>query len=509
MYAEFSAWRLTMKHHMKFSHLFQGLVPILLCLVAVGGLLLGVQPASAVDNGPTVTGEICMQKLFGTPVMNSNRLNCTANDIRLSRAISVDPDSCTRGDRFDLTATFETIVTANSRYDAGFFFRIDGGTNARGDGSGATGECSLSALTPGVSPALPAGGTGADSDTCGDLNAGTYNLTFTIPQVLCQDSDGDGFLNLPNCTSWHSNQGTACDISNPFVSSDASDFHPDTKSKCVCDDTFEVPVTVEEATISVAKSASPGSVSEAGGTVTYTVQITNDASIESVTIATLVDDIYGNLHDPANPNVTDNSCPNLVGDVLAPGDSTSCSFKVFISGESDDKDGEIDDKLTDIVEVCATQDGNQRCGQDDAEVLITDAFTEPTLTKTAQSATCRVDVTYQVVVSNNSEVDELTVNTLEDDGFGNITTVHDNVLGTTCGVIQGAGTLQGQAGAGALPATIAAQGNYTCKFVGRIISNLCNFTHTNEVTGHVTDDDGITREPSDTATVTVTISGLP
>jgi hypothetical protein len=36
-----------------------------------------------------------------------------------------------RGTTFDLTATFETVVTANARYDAGFFFRIDGGSNAR------------------------------------------------------------------------------------------------------------------------------------------------------------------------------------------------------------------------------------------------------------------------------------------------------------------------------------------------------------------------------------------
>ena len=127
-----------MKHHTKSSHLFTASLPTLLCLVALGGLLLGAQPVSAVDNGPTVVGEICMQKVFGTPVSPSNRLNCTANDIRLSRAISVNPDTCTRGETFTLEATFETIVTANSRYDAGFFFRVDGGANARGDGSSAT-----------------------------------------------------------------------------------------------------------------------------------------------------------------------------------------------------------------------------------------------------------------------------------------------------------------------------------------------------------------------------------
>ncbi len=470
-----------MKHQTKFSHLFTGLLPILVCLVAVGGILVGAQPAAAQDNGPTETGEVCMQKVFGAPVTNSNRLNCTANDIRLSRATSVSPDTCTSGTRFDLTATFETIVTANARYDAGFFFRIDGGTNARGDGNNATGQCSLSALTPGVSPALDPG----DGDTCGDLNAGTYNLTFTIPQVLCQDSDGDGFLNLPNCTSWHSNQGTACDISDPFSTSDAVDFHPDTKSKCVCDDTFQVPVTVEQATITVDKTASPTSVPEPGGTVTYTAKITNDAAVESVTISTIDDDLYGDLGDASNSNVNNNTCPSLIGDVLGPKADTSCTFRAFVAGSSGDR-------VTDIVTACVTQNGRGDCDDDDASVDVTDVFTEPTLTKTAQSATCQVDVTYQVVVNNNSEFDELTVNSLTDDKFGTITTSGGNVVSTDCSV----------------PQTIGSLGNYTCSFVGRI-SNSCNFTHTDLVTGNVTDDDGVTREPSDNATVSVSISGLP
>jgi uncharacterized repeat protein (TIGR01451 family) len=469
-----------MKYGTKFWHLLQGLLPILLGVLAVGGVLLGAQPASAQDNGPTVTGEICMQKVFGAPVTNSNRLNCTANDVRISRAISVSPDTCTRGTPFTLEGTFEIIVTANARYDAGFFFRIDGGPNARGDGSTAAGKCSLSALTPGEPPSLD-----LDGDVCGDLNAGTYEATFTIPGVACEDTDGDGFVNLPNCTSWHSNQATVCDISEPFSTADASDFRPDTKSKCVCDDTFQVPVTVEQATITVEKTASPTSVPEPGGTVTYTVQITNNATIESVTISTIVDDLYGDLGDASNLVVTDNTCLDLIGDVLGPKGTTSCTFKASVAGSSGDT-------VTDIVTACVTQNGGGDCDDDDASVEVTDVFTEPTLTKTAQSATCQVDVTYQVVVNNNSEVDELTVNSLTDDKFGTITTSGGNVVSTGCSV----------------PQTIAPLGNYTCSFVGRI-SNSCNFTHTDVVTGNVTDDDGVTREPTDSATVSVSISGLP
>jgi len=447
----------------------------------LGGLFLAAAPAVGADNGPTQTGQVCMQKVYGTPVSTSNKVGCTANDIRLSRAISVSPTTCTRGGRFDLTATFETIVTANARYDAGFFFRIDGGANARGDGNSAGGTCSLSALTIPPPPNPPS--LNLDQDTCGDLNAGTYNVSFTIPNVLCQDSDGDGFLNLPNCTSWHSNQGTGCNISNAF------DFHPDTKSKCVCDDKFQVPVRVEQASLSVVKSASPTQVPEPGGTVTFTVQVTNTASIESVTITSLVDSIYGDLIG-SNAGVTDNTCPTLLNQQLAPGGSSTCSFKALVSGNAGRRE-------TDVAQACGSQPGSTQpiCGSDSADVDITDVFTNPTVVKTAQStANCQLDATYQVVVSNNSEVDTLTVNSLVDNKFGNIATVHaaqnglGAVLSTTCVLPQ---------------PPIAPLANYTCTFVGRIVSASCDINHTNTVTAGVTDDDQVSTSPSASATVVV------
>ena len=129
------------------QHARRGVTRLGLQIVAIAaGALLMSGIANAVDDGPTISDAGCMQTQFGTPVENKNRVNCTANDIRLSRAIAVSPSSCQRGTTFDLTATFEVNVTANARYDAGFFFRTDGGPNARGDGVNADGQCSLSAL---------------------------------------------------------------------------------------------------------------------------------------------------------------------------------------------------------------------------------------------------------------------------------------------------------------------------------------------------------------------------
>jgi hypothetical protein len=443
----------------------------------LAGLLFGAQAVYAVDSGPTVTGDVCMQHVFGDPVTNSNTLNCTANDIRLSGVSEFSPSSCIEGSTFTLTAKFEVDVTANARYDAGFFFRIDGGLSARGDGPSATGSCSLSALDN--PPKVP--GLNLDSDTCGDLNAGTTFATFTIPGVSCvgvadPQNPGKKILRLPNCTSWHSNQGTSCNIANPL------DFEPDTKSKCVCDDNFTVPVLVESAALKVVKSANPTTVAETGGTATYTVDVKNEASFVSVTITTLTDDIYGNI-GAANGNVTENSCPDLVGDVLAPGASTVCSFKAFVSGDT----GQV---IKDIVEVCGTQNntGATICGKDDAEVTIIDVPSTPSLAKTAQSASCEVSVRYQVVVSNNSTIDTLTVDELNDDKFGNITLVQGNVVNTNCSLPQSA---------------IAPLGNFTCEFVGKILSSDCSIDHTNTVTAKVTDDDAVKNTLTDSATVKV------
>ena len=73
-----------------------------------------------------------------------------------------------------------------------------------------------------------------DNDSCGDLNAGSYtNVTFTFRRPW--DSGGDG--QLPNVVAQQP------DGRNGF-----HDRRPGDKSKCNCDDTFQVPVTVEPVT---------------------------------------------------------------------------------------------------------------------------------------------------------------------------------------------------------------------------------------------------------------------
>jgi hypothetical protein len=177
--------------------------------------------------------------------------------------------------------------------------------------------------------------------------------------------------------------------------------------------------------------------------------------------------------------------------------------------------GDTGGTFTDTVTACGTdQNGTTNiCDDDDAVVTYTDVPQPPELSKTVTGAACVVDVTYAVVVTNKSAQDTLTLSSLTDNKYGSITQTHaanasctgsdpagvcGQVVSTTCGQA---------AGAGILPATIATSGNYTCQFVGRITS--CNTSLTDIVTGGATDDDGASYTPTGTATVTVTVGGLP
>lgn len=450
-------------------------------IVACGAL--GARPAAAEDvkpHGPSILGNVCMQEAFGP-----GKLNCTANDIRISKATPIDQESCIAGTYFDLKAQFDIEVTANARYDAGFFFRTDGGPDARGGFGDPEEECALNGLS--VTLPLQDPTKNLDGDTCGDLNAGTQSVVFTIPNVLCAAADNSNLLRLPNCTSWHSNQGTACsfegnDADAMFSEGEKSFFAPDTKSKCVCDDEFTVEILVETPGLTVVKSTETEMVGESGDFVMFTVDITNGGKLQDVTITSLEDEPYGDLlhnipSDEAFPFV-DNTCPELLDTVLAPGEMVTCEFWVFTMGTPGLP-------VVDEVHACASRDGVEElvCGSGEASVMVEDDQATPTLTKTV--AHCTMDVTYDILVHNPSAVDSLTLTELVDDQFGDITVAGGDIVSTMC----------------AVPQTIVPGGNYGCSFVATIDAGSCDVDHTNVVTAQVKDDDGFASAPSDHATL--------
>ncbi|PYV24974.1 MAG: hypothetical protein DMG24_10035 [Acidobacteria bacterium] len=103
-------------------------------------------------------------------------------------------------------------------------------------------------------------------------------------------------------------------------------------------------------------------------------------------------------------------------------------------------------------------------------------------------------------------MENLSLAGFNDDQFGSITSLHDYVLGTTCGVDTGAaglGTLSGSSGAGVLATALTVGGSdYTCKFDAQFCGALKTITepdgkttclglqHVNKVTATLTGDTG-------------------
>jgi len=103
-----------------------------------------------------------------------------------------------------------------------------------------------------------------------------------------------------------------------------------------------------------------------------------------------------------------------------------------------------------------------------------------------------------VDVHNSSTADEnLSLSALTDAPYGDITSLHGSVLGTTCGVatgVVGLGTLSGSTGGGILPATIATGKDYNCKFDAQICGDLTQITLPNNAGTclGLTDSDSVT-----------------
>ena len=484
--------------------------------------------------------------------INSSPLGCTANDVNLGYADNVvvpgtptPITSCINGSTFAIQADFHINTSGGTtRYDYGIYFATDGDPN---DDGALTGNCSVTQASglpsPGnTDPFFQAVGEqdlsqGIGDDTCGDITSTGGNspqiVTIKLPAVMCtagelwynpgssppvtgtcQATPPTGIVNPKHCVSlptietWQNNQSVKgkTNICHSPLKAGISG----TTSKCRVDKTFGIPVTVEDAIVNVTKTANPTTVSEPGGSVTFTVTATNGAQSSNLTVTEITDDVYGNLGD-GTATVTTNGCDGdgdsatvlHIGTILAPGGSASCTFTADVNGNAGSNH-------KDTVEVCggSSSGGNDACGTDDALVSITDVNIPPSLTKDAIGFI--IDETYKVQVNNLSTIDPLTVNTLKDDKFGDITVVHgvgisgscpltgdatnacEAVINTTCTT----STILGSSN------TISVNDNKNCEFTGRY-SNIG--THTNTVTGDTTDDDGVTGSPSDSATVIVIV----
>ena len=84
--------------------------------------------------------------------------------------------------------------------------------------------------------------------------------------------------------------------------------------------------------------------------------------MEAVTLASLADDVFGDLLDPANPAVAANTCPAQPA-AIPVGGAFSCSFDAFVAGDAGDPD-HVDTVTATVVD----DEGNPAADDDEAPV---------------------------------------------------------------------------------------------------------------------------------------------
>ncbi|MFZ5848746.1 MAG: DUF7507 domain-containing protein [Actinomycetota bacterium] len=280
------------------------------------------------------------------------------------------------------------------------------------------------------------------SSTCVDGTAIAVGATYTCTFVATVGG-GTG--------SSHVNVVTAVAVDND--GSRASDF-----------DTATVRVTDVPPAIELTKDAAVDSVAETGELVTFTVAIRN-TGVETVTITKLVDDVYGDLLDPANDSVESSTCAKAT---IAAGTTYTCTFQATVTG----KPGE--DHRNVITGTVRDDDGTTVTDEDDETITITDVVPTIEVTKTADVDAVDApggEVTYTVTVENTS-AEAVTLTELVDDRFGDLLDAGNALVAGTC----------------ADDEPIAAGATYTCTFTATVAGS--GGFHVNVVTATVVDDDG-------------------
>jgi hypothetical protein len=126
----------------------------------------------------------------------------------------------------------------------------------------------------------------------------------------------------------------SCAFTKALAAGSAGDVHKDTVSATVTNsggsasgkDGAEVTYTDVAPTLTVTKTPSPTTLSEPGGSVTFTV-VVNNTSAESVTLTTLTDNVFGTLS-----TIAGTTC--ATGGSIVAGGSYSCTFTKTLSGNA-------------------------------------------------------------------------------------------------------------------------------------------------------------------------------
>jgi len=246
-------------------------------------------------------------------------------------------------------------------------------------------------------------------------------------------------------------------------------------------DTATVTITDVAAEIQTIKYAIPRQLPEPGGTFTFHWAVQNTSPVDTVIIDTIVDDIYGDL-----TAISGSTC--TIPQILQPAEIYQCAFPGDFTGSP----GEFQ---VDTITVTATSDdGQTETDTARAMVSITDVPATIEVIKTASPTQVEsgTTVTFSVAVVNTSQIDTVTLNTLDDDIYGDITTTSGSLLATTCSVSQ----------------VLNPSENYQCQFQA-IVTGPIGATVTDVVTADGVDNSSNPVTNSDDADVVIVDVAVP
>ncbi len=208
-------------------------------------------------------------------------------------------------------------------------------------------------------------------------------------------------------------------------------------------------------TITVTKVASPTAIPEPGRSVNFVISVTNGYTA-AATLQSLNDSKFGSLAGKG-------TCILTTTTTVSPNSTYTCNFTEFITGNAGDTHTNV---ITAVASYSATKTVTVT---DTASVSFTDVPSSIQVTKSANPTSVPEsggNVSYTVRITNTSSADNVQIQTVLDNKFGNIG-IHCNL---------------------SLPATIAPNQTITCPF-SQFISGNAGTSHNNTVTVSGTDDD--------------------
>jgi titin len=164
-------------------------------------------------------------------------------------------------------------------------------------------------------------------------------------------------------------------------------------------------VDAPEVAVEVNHTVDPASVPEPGGEVTHTVEVHNTSSV-AVSLVDLTDEELGNL---------DGTGTCAIGGGIGAGDTYTCSFPRTVTGNNA---GGISYDY--VVSATVEAGGSSATDSDVASVSISDVPSRLLVIKSASPLAVAAPggpVTYTVVIRNTSDVDPVTLQSIEDDMY--------------------------------------------------------------------------------------------